>query len=436
MIARSVQRRDHRCLSRRVRPHEGLALVVLTLLVVPAPGALAQTAPRQEPTELWRQFPLDTERSTPQAPAERDPAPPSSAPTGGSTGEDRRRLVDDPSRRNRAGDGDCSRAGDWRSGLRYSRIVRTPFRQSQAPPQAFPERHPGTACGLEQRAALRDSELAPTPVAGCSGTACNARERRGFECAPSVRGACAQGESYPLSVSAGTVKEFGTLERLEMYSARGRSHRTKHDESESLKAKINAHGSPGKTDDSEAQAEVETLKEKLAVQHAQSDIPPGDDLQTLKNKLDVDPSRTKPESTQHSELETLRAKLGAHVESLEGEHRTVPIGGTRSSQPERETPPNVPGKMSRGAARRNTTFSNDAPAASVDAHTLAGPPIVRATDPQVPAASSAEALPDGSMHRSRLLVIGAKVFRLALLLLIIGLSLLNIAVLLDIGVVS
>ena len=240
----------------------------------------------------------------------------------------------------------------------------------------------------------------------------------------------------PLSVSAGTVKELGTLERLEMYSARGRSHRTKHDESESLKAKINAHGSPGKTDDSEAQAEVETLKEKLAVQHAQSDIPPGDDLQTLKNKLDVDPARTKPESTPHSELETLRAKLGAHVESLEDERRTVPIGDARSREPERETPPIVPGKMSRGAAGQNTTFSSDAPAASVDAHTLAGPPIVRATDPQVPAASSAEALPDGSIHRSRLLVIGAKVFWLALLLLIIGLSLLNIAVLLDIGVVS
>jgi hypothetical protein len=437
MIVRLPLQR-HRGLSWRVRRHEGLALVVLTLLVVP-PGVVAQAAPRQEPAELWRQFPLDPERSTPQAPTERELAPPSSARTRGSTGEDRQGSIVTTqvaaivlataiilmlaTARAYATRGTFELRSEGRSRRLigpFTNVIHRPRsawrRRRQFAIRRSPPRHRfrGAAEPLAIRATAAD--LSASLVFEVSALKVN---------------------PHPLSVSAGnesTVNGVGTPERrLEMYSARERSDRTVHDESESLKAKANTHSSLAKSDDSAAQSEVETLKEKLAAQHAQSDSPRGDDLQTLKDKLDVDPMRTKPESIPHSELETLRAKFGADEQSLKGERRTVPIGNARSREPERETPRNVPGKMSRGAAKRNTTFSSDEPAASVDVHTLADPPTVKATEPQSPAASSAQALLDGSQ---RFRVAGAKVLWLALWLLTIGLLLLNIAVLLDLGVAS
>jgi hypothetical protein len=75
----SVQRRNRRRLSGRARPLVGLALVAFALLGAPAPGVAGQPAPRPEPTELWRQFPLDAEPSEPVGRAEAGPM--SSAPT-------------------------------------------------------------------------------------------------------------------------------------------------------------------------------------------------------------------------------------------------------------------------------------------------------------------------------------------------------------------
>jgi hypothetical protein len=467
MIARRpLQRHNHPCPSWRVRRHQRLALAVLTLLVVP-PGVVAQAAPRQEPAELWRQFPLDTEGSTPQAPAERELAPPSSARTGGNTGEDRQGSVVTTqvaaivlaiaivlmltAARAYATRGTFELRSDGRRRhlIRpFTNVINRPRsawrRRRQFAIRRSPHRHRfrGAAQSLALRATAVDLSASLVPEVGAL-----------------------KKNPHPLSLSAGnesTVSEVGTLEgRLAMFSARERSDRA--DESESLKAKANTHGSLAKRDDSAAQVEVETLKQKLAVRHAQSDSPPGDDLQTLKDKLDVDPAGAKPEniphsdletlraklgshedkldvdlagakpeSIPHSELETLRAKLGAHEQSLKGERRTVPIGDARSRESERETPPKVPGKMSRRASRRNTTFSSDAHAASVDALTLADQPTVKVTEPQVPPASSAKMLPDDFMQRSRL----AKVLWLALWLLLIGLLLLNIAVLLGIGVAS
>ena len=406
MIARRPLQRHDR-LSWRVRRHERLALVVLTLLVVPAPGVVAQAAPRQEPTELWRQFPLDPERSTPQSPAERELALPSSTRTGGSTGEDRQ--------------GSLVTTQVAAIVLAIAMVLMLATARAYATRGIF-ELH---SDGRRRRLIRPFTKVVHQPRAAWS-------SGRQFAVALKVN-------PNPRSVSAGnhsTVNEVGTLERRpEMHSTRERSNRIVHDESESLTAKANTHGSLAKSDDSAAQAEVETLKEKLAVQHAQGDSPPGDDLQALKEKLDVDPVRTKPESIRHSELETLKAKLGAHEQSLKDERRTEPIGDARSRDPDRETPPNVPGKMSRSAVRGSTS-SSDARAVSVDAHTLTEQPTVKATKPHLPAASSAQALPDGSMEGSRAAGIGAKVLWLALLLLVIGLLLLNIAVLLDIGVAS
>ena len=407
MIARRPLQRHDR-LSWRVRRHERLALVVLTLLVVPAPGVVAQAAPRQEPTELWRQFPLDPERSTPQSPAERELALPSSTRIGGSTGEDRQ--------------GSLVTTQGAAIVFAIAMVLMLATARAYATRGMFELRSDG-----RRRRLIRPfTNVVHQPRAAWN-------SGRQFAVALKVN-------PDPLSGSAGnqsTMNEAGTLERrLEMYSTRERSDRTVLDESESLKAKANMHGSLAKSDDRAAQAEVETLKEKLAVQHAQSDSPPGDDLQALKEKLDVEPVRTKSESIRHSELEILKAKLGAHEQSLKGERRTEPIGDAPSRDPDRGTPPNVLGKMSRSAARRSTTSSSDAHAVSVDAHTLTEPPTVKATKPHLPAASSAQALPDGSMQGSRATGMGAKVLWLALLLLVIGLLLLNIAVLLDIGVAS
>ena len=385
MIARRPLQRHDR-LSWRVRRHEVLALVILTLLFVPAPGVVAQAAARQEPRELWRQFPLDPERSTPQSPAERELALPSSTRIGGSTGEDRQ--------------GSLVTTQGAAIVFAIAMVLMLATARAYATRGMFELRSDG-----RRRRLIRPfTNVVHQPRAAWN-------SGRQFAVALKVN-------PNPLSGSAGnqsTMNEAGTLERrLEMYSTRERSDRTVLDESESLKAKANMHGSLAKSDDSAAQAEVETLKEKL----------------------DVEPVRTKSESIRHSELEILKAKLGANEQSLKGERRTEPIGDAPSRDPDRGTPPNVLGKMSRSAARRSTTSSSDAHAVSVDAHTLTEPPTVKATKPHLPAASSAQALPDGSMQGSRATGMGAKVLWLALLLLVIGLLLLNIAVLLDIGVAS
>jgi hypothetical protein len=441
MIARRpLQRHDHRCLSWRVRRHEGLALVVLAFLVVPGPGVVAQAAPRQEPAELWRQFPLDPERSTPQSPAERELAP-SSARTGGSAGEDRQGpLVTTQfaaivlaiaivlmlaAARAYATRGTL----ELGSGGRRRRLIRPFTNVIHRPRAAWSSGRQSAIRSSPPRHRLRGAaEPLAIRATAADLSASLVSEVSAFRKSPN-----------PLSVPAGNkgrLNEVRALERrLEMFSAPERSDRSLHDESESLKAKANTQGSLAKSDDSAEQAEVETLKQKLAVQHARSDSPPGD-LQVLKEKLDVDPVGTKLLPLPHSELEALRAKLGEHEQFLKGERRTVPIGDARSREPERQTPANVPGEMSRRAARRNATFSSESPAASVDAHSLADPPTVKATESNVPAASSARALQVESMQLSRFAGMGAKVLQLALLLLAIGLLLLNIAVLFDLGVVS
>jgi hypothetical protein len=417
--------------------------VMLTLLVVPAPGA--QAAARPEPTELWRQFPLDTEHSTPQAPAGRESAPPSSAPTSGSTREDRRdgsllttqvaAIVLAMAIVLMLATGALAYATRGPFALRYDgrrRRLNGSFREVGDALRA--------AWSSGRQVAIRSwahgqGKRAAAEVHAMRETAADLRARLLSEVGT------LKVKLHPLAVptdNESKVNEVGTLEgRLEMYSARGKD-RTVHDEPESLKAKINTHRSPAKSVHSAAQAEVETLKEKLAVQHAQSDSASRDGLQTLKEKLDVDPAPIKPASMTRSELETLRAKHGAHLASLNGERGTMTIGDAPSREPdERDTPSKVPGKMPTDAVRQNTTFSlSDAPATSIDLHALAEPPIVSATDSEFPTARRALALPDRSIHRSHLVVIGSNVLQLALLLLIIALLLLNIAVLFDLGVVS
>ena len=407
-----------------------MALVLLTLFVVPAPGA--QAAPRPEPTELWRQFPLDTERSTPQAPARRESVPPSSATTSSSTGEDRR-------------DGSLLTTEVAAIALIALAMVillmlatgalghatRGPWEVVDGPRAGWSSGRQaairGWAHGQGQRAAAE--------VHAMRATAADLSARIVSEVG------ALKVKVYPQAVptdNESNVNEVGALKgRLEMYSARGKGDRTVDDEPESLKAKINTHPSPAKSVSSAAQAEVETLKEKLALQHAQSDRPSRDGLQTLKDKLDVDPAPVKPAMT-NSELETLRAKLGAHLASLNGERGTITIGHAPSREPvERESSSNGPGKIPTDAVRQNTTFSlSDAPATSTDVNALAEPRIVSVTDSEFPSASKALALIDRSIHRRRLVVIGANVLPIALLLLVIALLLLNVAVLFDLGVVS
>jgi hypothetical protein len=73
-------------------PAVGLAVVALVLLGAFVPAAAAKASPRPEPTELWRQFPLETDHSNPVRGASRGPAASTPAPTiGQPTGEARDR---------------------------------------------------------------------------------------------------------------------------------------------------------------------------------------------------------------------------------------------------------------------------------------------------------------------------------------------------------
>lgn len=65
------------------------AFVLLALVAVPGPPALAQPPARPEPQELWRQFPLDEAPPNAQAP-EREPAPQGSQPTSPTTADEGR----------------------------------------------------------------------------------------------------------------------------------------------------------------------------------------------------------------------------------------------------------------------------------------------------------------------------------------------------------
>jgi hypothetical protein len=435
-----AQRRNGRRLSGRARPLVGLALMAFALLGAPAPVAAAQPAPRSEPTELWRQFPLNAGPSQPVGRSEAQPR--SSATATGSTAAGARSLSFSAVQIGAivattalvllllAGALAHSANGSLGFAIRRrERGLARPFRDFVDTRRADPSAGQQFAI---RRWVRRQRKRGAGEVHAMRATAADFSARIASEVG------ALKVKLHPLSVSTDNesrVIEVGPLERrLEMYSARRQSDRTVDDESESLEA-INAHRSPPASDNSSAQVEVETLREKLAVQQTKTDGPHRDDLQALKDKLDVNPAPIKPASMVHSELEILKAKLGSHA-SLNSERRTVPISDARTRELERTTPPKVPGKLSRGAARRNTTFSSDAPAASNDVQAPAEPPIQSAIDSELPTASSAPALPDRSIHRSRLVVIGAKVLQLALLVIIIALVLLNIAVLFDLGVVS
>ena len=67
-------------------------VVVLAILGTPAPGVAAQAAPRPGPTELWRQFPLDTQGSDPVRRRENGPTSSAPAPPTGSTAAEARSL--------------------------------------------------------------------------------------------------------------------------------------------------------------------------------------------------------------------------------------------------------------------------------------------------------------------------------------------------------
>ena len=206
------------------------------------------------------------ERSTPQPPAERELALPSSTRTGGSTGEDRQGSLVTPQVAAIV--------------LAIAMVLMLATARAYATRGMFELR----SAGRRRRLIRPFTNVVHQPRAAWN-------SGRQFAVALKVN-------PNPRSVSAGnhsTVNEVGTPERrVEMHSTHERSDRTVHDESRSLKAKANTHGSLAKSDDSAAQAEVETLKEKHAVQHAQGDSPPGDDLQALKRSSTLIPCAPSP----------------------------------------------------------------------------------------------------------------------------------------------
>jgi hypothetical protein len=447
---RPVPCHDRHCQSGIVRGPAALVLVAFALLAGPTPEAVAQTPPRPGVQELWRQFPLETRRSTRQAPAERESTPAAAAT--GVTAEEGRdgslvtvqiaatvlamALVLMLTTATLA----SAVRGSFQFGAYRRRRRLTPsFREFvEAPPNAETER--------PERKEPSAKRTVRVP----------SRARRGVKRAAAAKSL------------ASIISEVDALKaKLDVDAAPKKPGSTASDEVENLKAKLDAHPAPAKSQ-SIARDELETLKEKLDMQPAHSESAPPDELQTLKEKLEMQPSPAKSESTPHDELETLKAKLAKQAAFVNAERETADevalkekLGGDAAAAAKREKTvrpaletklvDHDPGPKSERKVDLHVgkpspkldvsdASAKDQARGSVDVdtpdRTLREPPGDRAADatPEAPRRVSAatrrstiaELLYE---HGSDLAFIGMVVIMLALLLL-------TIAVLFDIGVAS
>jgi len=288
-----------------VRGPAALVLVAFALLAGPTPEAVAQTPPRPEPQELWRQFPLETRRSTRQAPAERESTP-AAAATGGTAEEGRDEslvtaqiaaillamaLVLILTTATLA----YAVRGSFEFGAYRRRRRLTPsFHEFvEAPPNA------GTERPEHREPSAKRTVRIPS------------RAHRGVKRAAAAK-------------SLGSIiSEVEALKaKLDVDAAPKKPESPAHDRIESLKAKLDMHPAPAKRQ-SVAHDELETLKEKLDVQPAHSESAPPDELQTLKAKLEMQSSPAKSGSTPHDELETLKAKLAKQAAFVNAERETA-----------------------------------------------------------------------------------------------------------------
>jgi hypothetical protein len=333
-----------------VRGPAALVLVAFALLAGPTPEAIAQTPPRPEPQELWRQFPLETRRSTRQAPAERESTPAAAAFSG--TAEEGRDeslvtvqiaaillamgLVLILTTATLA----YAVRGSFEFGAYRRRRRLTPsfHKFVEAPPNAGTERpehrEPSAkrTVRIPSRAHRGMKRAAAAKSLGSIISEVDAlKAKLDVDAAP----------KKPESPAHDRIKRL--RERLDMYFASAKNESMASDEIESLKAKLDMHPAPAKRQ-SIAHDELETLKEKLDVQPAHSESAPPDEFQTLKAKLGMQPSPAKSGSTPHDELETLKAKLAKQAAFDNAERETADevalkekLGGDAAAEAKRET---------------------------------------------------------------------------------------------------
>jgi hypothetical protein len=433
-----------------VRGPAALVLVVFALLAGPTPEAVAQTPPRPEPQELWRQFPLETRRSTRQAPTERESTP-AAAATGGTAEEGRDEslvtaqiaaillamalgLILTTATLAYAVRGSFE-FGAYR---RRRRLTPSFHEFVEAPPNA------GTERPEHREPSAKRTVRIPS------------RAHRGVKRAAAAK-------------SLGSIiSEVEALKaKLDVDAAPKKPESPAHDRIESLKAKLDMHPAPAKRQ-SVAHDELETLKEKLDVQPAHSESAPPDELQTLKAKLEMQSSPTKSGSTPHDELETLKAKVAKQAAFVNAERETADevalkekLGGDAAAAAKRETTvrPALETKLvdhDPGAkSERKVDLHVGKPSPKLDVSDAAAKDQARGSvDVDAPDTTlreplggrAADATPEAprrvsaATHRSTIAELlyehGSDLAFIGMVVIMLALLLLNIAVLLDIGVAS
>jgi hypothetical protein len=296
-----------------VKKPVALVLVAAALLAAPTPEALAH-APSQEPRELWRQFPLETGRSTPQARAERV-----SAPTpGGTPGEGTDRSV-----------GPVPTAAIvlamalvllLMTGVLAAYAVRGQLdfgalgrRRRLAP--SFPEllaAPPGEALPHADTERPRRRQPDSKRTVRDPGRPRRRAKRSAVASITSEVEALRRKlvDADQTKTESPTQDRIGRLrERLNVYFASATNAGTANVEVENLKAKLDVHRASAKSEGIPPD-ERERLKEKLGMQPAYAESASHDELKTLKEKLSMQAAAPKGVSTTRKEVETLKAKLG------------------------------------------------------------------------------------------------------------------------------
>jgi hypothetical protein len=322
--------RARHCQSGIVRRPAALVLVALALLAAPPPEAVAEAPPRPEPKELWRQFPLETGRSTP---AEGESTPEVSArttgtPAGGTDGSavsvqtaaivlamvlvlmlttgalayaTRDHLEFGASHRRRR------LAQSFREFLEAPPVESRPHVETERPEGRKPN---ATQIVRDAGPPRRSPKRVPAMggvVASISSEVHALMAKLDADAAPRRTKSPAQDKIQRLR------------ERLNMYFA---SEDSASDEAESLNAKLDVHRATAKSE-SIPHDERERLKEKLGTQPPYSKGASHDDVQILKEKLGMQAAAPKGVSMTHEEFETLKAKLAKQAAPANAERETT-----------------------------------------------------------------------------------------------------------------
>jgi hypothetical protein len=314
----------------------GPVVVALAILAAPVPDAAAQAAPRPEPTELWRQFPLDTERSNPVPPPGGGRTSPASAPQTGSPA---------PERRGRS----LSTAQIaaivlamavvlmlmtgvlayvQHGPLDLAKLRRPRFSRSSPEPVDPPrtERTPGRRVGI-RRAALRRAtrtaaqdlrRTAAEDVHAMRAAAARLRARIASE-AGALK---ARGGPRIVQTNGETVRidEVATLkDRVDLYLDRAKS-----GAGQATRDRVNAKSDPSLARASTpADEELEVLKAKLGKPAAPVDDQRDDEVETLKAKLGRDAPKGQGELTTRNLLKRKLAERRPPLKAVPAEEVDV-----------------------------------------------------------------------------------------------------------------